>query len=93
MPPKESKAVPESNGPVPQQEQFGSGQPTLAGVYRMMNELFDRSDRRLEKLSDEMGRMGQRLASLEQDARQATSCHGGRRASKREGSQAHGGRR
>ena len=30
---KESKAVPEGNGPVPQQEEFGSGEPTLADVY------------------------------------------------------------
>ena len=36
MPRKEDKAVPESNGPVPQQEEFGSGQPTLADVYRMV---------------------------------------------------------
>ena len=25
---KESEAVPEGNGPVPRQEEFGSGQPT-----------------------------------------------------------------
>ena len=31
MPRKESEAVPEGNGPVPQQEDFGSGQPTLGG--------------------------------------------------------------
>ena len=30
---KESEAVPEGNGPVPQQEEFGSGKPTLEGVY------------------------------------------------------------
>ena len=36
----------------------------------MIGELFDKSDRRLENLSDEMRRMDQRLASLEQDARQ-----------------------
>ena len=34
MPRKESKAVPEGNdGPVPKQEEFGSGQPTLVDVY------------------------------------------------------------
>ena len=27
---KESEAVTEGNGPVPQQEEFGSGEPTLA---------------------------------------------------------------
>ena len=31
---KESKAVPYGNGPVPQQEEFGSGESTLADVYR-----------------------------------------------------------
>ena len=45
MPRKESKAVLEGNGPVPQQEEFGSGEPTLADVYRMFKERFDLSDR------------------------------------------------
>ena len=36
----------------------------------MIEELFDKSDRRLERLSDEMRMMDRRLASLEQDARQ-----------------------
>ena len=36
----------------------------------MFEELFDKSDRRLEKLSNEMSRMNQRLASLEHNARQ-----------------------
>ena len=31
---KESEAVPEGNGPVPQQEELESGQPTLEDVYR-----------------------------------------------------------
>ena len=78
MPRKESKAVPEDNGPVPQQEEFGSGQPTLADVYRMMKERFDQSDRywdsmktHFEKKLDELVEMtDQRLASLEQDAQQ-----------------------
>ena len=29
MPLKESEVVPEGNGPIPQQEEFGSGEPTL----------------------------------------------------------------
>ena len=41
MPRKESEAVPERNGPVPQQEEFGSGEPTLADVYRLFVERFD----------------------------------------------------
>ena len=36
MPQKESEVVPEGNGPVHQQEEFGSGQPTLEDVYQMM---------------------------------------------------------
>ena len=47
MPRKESDAVPEGNGPVPQQEEFGSSQPTVAEVYRMFKERFDHSDRYL----------------------------------------------
>ena len=35
MPREESEAVPEGNDPVLQQEEFRSGQPTLADVYRM----------------------------------------------------------
>ena len=31
---KASEAVSEGNGPTPQQEVFGSGQPTLAGAFR-----------------------------------------------------------
>ena len=50
MPRKESKAVPEGNGPFPPQKLFGSGQRTLAGVYRKMEELFDKSNRYLDSI-------------------------------------------
>ena len=85
MPRKKSKAVPESNdGPIHQQEEFGSGHSTLADVYKIFKERFDQSDRywysmrshsnQLEKKLDEMVDMtrgtNQRLASLEHDARQ-----------------------
>ena len=81
MPRKESKVVPEGNGSVPQQEEFGSGQPTLADVYRMTEELFGKSDRYLDsikrhfdqqekKLDEFMEMVDQRVASLEQDAQQ-----------------------
>ena len=33
---KAIKAVPEGNDPVPQKEEFGSGQPTMEDVYRRM---------------------------------------------------------
>ena len=84
MPRKESEAVPEGNCPVPQQEEFGSGQPTLADVYRMVKKRFDQSDRywhrmkshfdqqvkKLHELMEMMRGTSQRLAGLEQDARQ-----------------------
>ena len=54
MPRKESEAVPKGNGLAPQQHKFDSGQPTLADVYRMIEELFDKSNKRLEKLSDDI---------------------------------------
>ena len=37
---KESEAVPEGNSPVPQQKEFGSGQPTLEDVYQKIEELW-----------------------------------------------------
>ena len=45
MPQKESEDVPESNGPVPQQEEFGSGERTLADVHRLFEERFDRQQK------------------------------------------------
>ena len=35
MPNNWSKPVPEDNGPVPQQEEFESDEPTLDDVYRL----------------------------------------------------------
>ena len=60
---KASEAVSEGNGPVPQQEEFGSGEPTLADAHRriklMMNH-FEEQSELLEK----------RLTRLEHGARQ-----------------------
>ena len=39
---KESEAVPEGNGPVPQQEESRSGQPTRVDVYRKIEEIWHR---------------------------------------------------
>ena len=71
MPRHRSDAVPEGNDPVPQQEEIGSNQPTLADVYRLTEELFDKSDRKMDELAEDMRVTDQRLASLEQDARQS----------------------
>ena len=61
---KESKAVPEGNGPVSQQEEFGSGQPTPMDVHRKIGELGD-------KKMDEITRLlEQYLTRLEHVARQ-----------------------
>ena len=54
MPRKESEAVTEGNGPVPQQEEFGSGEPTLADVYRLFEERFDRQQNRMDSFFDGM---------------------------------------
>ena len=42
MPRMENKVVPEGNGPVPQEEELGSGGPTLANLYRLFEEIFHR---------------------------------------------------
>ena len=85
MPRKKSKTVPESSdGPVPQQEEFESGRPTLSDVYRTFEERFDQSDsywysigshfnQQVKKLDEPIEMMrgtSQRLAVLEHDARQ-----------------------
>ena len=65
-----SEAIPEGNGPVPQQEKFGSDQPMLADIHRRMEELFDKPDRKLDELEEEIRATEQRLAGQEQNARQ-----------------------
>ena len=51
---KESEVVPEGNCPAPQQEEFGSGEPTLADVYRLFEETFDRQHKRMDIVFDGM---------------------------------------
>ena len=81
MPRKDCKAVPEGNCPISQQEKFGSGEPTLADIYRLCEERFDRQlkrtdsffyrwDKKLDNISDEMRKMNQHVTSLEHGARQ-----------------------
>ena len=48
MPRKESEAFHEDNSPVPQQEEFGSGEPTLADVYRLFEEGLKKMDSYLD---------------------------------------------
>ena len=42
MPRNWSKAVPEGNDLVPQHDEFGPDQPTLANIYRLFEQGFDR---------------------------------------------------
>ena len=70
MPRNWSTAVPDGNCPVSQHDEFGPDQPTLADLYRMVEEPFDKSDRKLDGLADEIRVITQRSAGLEQDARQ-----------------------
>ena len=42
MPRKWSKAVPEGNDLVPRHDEFGSDEPTIVDLYRMLEESFDR---------------------------------------------------
>ena len=79
MPRKESKAAPEGNGPAPQQQKFESGQPTRVDIYRMIEELPDESDRKLDELADEMRGIRQRETSLEQNTRQPRLAMGANR--------------
>ena len=44
------KDVPEGNGPVPHYDKFGSEQPTMAGLFRMLKTRFDRSDKNVDRM-------------------------------------------
>ena len=68
---KVSEAVPEGNDLVPQKEELGSGQPTLADIYRLCVERFDRMDsysdrwnKKLDEISDERKKMDKNVTRL-----------------------------
>ena len=65
MPRKESEAVPEGNGPVLQQEQFGSDQPTLVDVYHFFfkDSKDSHGGRRASKREDSQAHGGHRYSS------------------------------
>ena len=67
MPRNRSTAVPEGNSLI-RHDEIGPDQPMLADIYRMIEEVFDKSDRKLDELADEMRATKQRLAGLEQVA-------------------------
>ena len=62
----------EENGPVPQQEEFESGQPKLADVYRPSDKSIIRQQIELmmSRFEDQANMLNQRLTRLEHEARQ-----------------------
>ena len=68
---KESKAVPEGNGPVPQKEELGSGQLTLGDVYRLCVERFDRQLKLMDNKCDrQLKRMDSYFDRLDDEMRE-----------------------
>ena len=61
----------EKNGPVPQQEEFGSGQPKLADVCRPLDESLVRQQIKLmmSHFEEQANMLEKRVAHLEHDAR------------------------
>ena len=47
-----SKAVPEGNDSVPHHSEFGSDEPTMVDLYRMLEESFDRQLDRMKSRFD-----------------------------------------
>ena len=70
MPKNRSKAVPEGNSPVPHHDEFGSDQPTMADLHRLIIERFDRSDKQFNELTERLRATNQRLTGFEYKARQ-----------------------
>ena len=62
MPRKASEAVSEGNVPIPQQEEYGSDQPTLADAYRQIKLMMSHFEEHTELLK-------KRLTRLEHGAR------------------------
>ena len=73
---KASEAVSEGSVPIPQQKEYGSGQPTLAGAFRQIKLMMSHFEEQT-KMSEE------RLTRLEHGARQPRlATERGRRARK-----------
>ena len=64
---RKSRAVPEGNGPIPQDAYVMSGGITREELQRVMSETMGMA---LEEFKEDTRRVNQRLASLEQDARE-----------------------
>ena len=65
MPQTESKTVPEGNSPFPNHHEFGSGEPTMAELYRLLKERFAGTNTHCwETFAGIMKRINQHLAGL-----------------------------
>ena len=53
---KRSKAVLEGNGPILHHDKFGSGEPTVADLYKMLKVIFDRMDKNLDRMTSRFDR-------------------------------------
>ena len=72
MPRNRGKAVPEGNGPGPHHDEFGPDRRTLAGIYRLFEERFDKQvylmshfdqqDKKLDELVEKTRETNRRLA-------------------------------
>ena len=67
MPRKQSKAVPEGNGPVLHHDEFGSDESMMADIYRLLEEILDRINKNV------FDRMMTRQARKKVEG----SCYGG----------------
>ena len=99
MPRNWSKAIPEGNGFVPQQKEFGSDQPTLADVYRLFEEIFDTQVNLIKRRFNQFDELVEKTRELTSFSKPragcsaATSRHGGRCNKNHQDSQVHGGHR
>ena len=59
---KQSKAVPEGNDLVPHHDEFGSGEPTMTELHRMLKLRLDGTDKELDELIGKTIVINQRLA-------------------------------
>ena len=67
MPRKKSKAVPEGNGPDPQNDEVGCGEPTMADLYQMIKNNLDRMDKNFDRMSSHFDRQDKQLVKLTEE--------------------------
>ena len=77
MPRKQSKAVPKGNGLILHHDEIGSGKPTMADLYQMLEERFDRMDKNIDRTDEQLDELigrtretSQRLIDVQHQAQQ-----------------------